>query len=78
MPALALGFSNSADKTLAARLRAAFISFRTARASHPTVASLAGLDDHILKDIGLTQSAVLSRVYGSRTERTQDDDGPAS
>jgi uncharacterized protein YjiS (DUF1127 family) len=69
MPALTTGFSNSAGKTLASRLLGAFDPFRT-RPSRPTVASLAELDDHILKDIGLTQSVILSRVNGSRTERT--------
>jgi uncharacterized protein YjiS (DUF1127 family) len=73
MSTLTLRFSDGADKTVAARLRAAYHSFRTALVRRHTVRSLVELDDHILKDIGLTRGDVLSLAHGLRAEKRHHD-----
>lgn len=78
MRALALGFSNSADKTLRRKIGSGVSLVPDRSGKPPDRCEPCRTDDDILTDIGLTQSAVLSPVYGSRAERTQDDDGPAS
>jgi uncharacterized protein YjiS (DUF1127 family) len=61
--------ARGAAKPLAAAFRAAFEAFRAYRARRLAMHSLYGLDDHILRDIGLTRSEIGSVVYGDREER---------
>lgn len=57
------------DKTFLARLKAAYRAYRDSRARRLATHTLAVLDDHLLKDIGITRSEILSVVYGPRDER---------
>jgi uncharacterized protein YjiS (DUF1127 family) len=57
------------DKTFFGRLRAAYKAYRDSRARRLATHTLAELDDHLLKDIGITRSEILSVVYSSGDER---------
>jgi uncharacterized protein YjiS (DUF1127 family) len=57
------------DKTFFTRLKVAYKAYRDSRARRVATHTLAELDDHFLKDIGITRSEILSVVYGSRDER---------
>ena len=67
--------SNGIGKTLAASLVAAWRAFRSYRARRLTVLKLSRLNEHELKDIGITRSEIVSIAYGSPGDRRRSHDG---
>lgn len=54
-------------------LAAAYRAFRSRRTRRLGMKNLAALDDHILKDIGLTRSEIGSVYFGAAKERRHSD-----
>ena len=58
-----------ARKTLAEMVRDAYRAYRSRRARLLAVHELAGLDDYLLKDMGISRSDILSVVVHGHDER---------
>ncbi|BCH35828.1 hypothetical protein MesoLjLc_77580 [Mesorhizobium sp. L-8-10] len=61
-------------KILAASVVAAWRAFRSYRARRLTMLKLSELNDHELKDIGITRSEIVSIAYGSPGQRRRSHD----
>lgn len=66
--------SSGIGKILAASVVAAWRAFRSHRARRLTVLKLSKLNEHELKDIGITRSEIVSIAYGSPGERRRGHD----
>jgi uncharacterized protein YjiS (DUF1127 family) len=61
--------AQSAAHPLADALKRAWRGYWQRRAQRATVQMLNGLDDHMLKDLGMARGEIQSVVYGRRGER---------
>jgi len=57
------------EMSLIERMRVAYHAFLAHRSQQRTVRDLSSLEDHLLKDIGITRSEIMSIAYGSPNER---------
>ena len=65
----AKSFPQSLVQPVAGAVRRAWRGYRHRKAQRATVRMLAGLDDHMLKDLGMARGEIQSVVYGRRGER---------
>lgn len=62
-----------ARQGLAAWIRALASRYQRSLERRASVAALRSMDDHLLKDIGLDRSEIVSMVYGHGTDATRRD-----
>ena len=58
--------SQDAERTLRGKLLSAWRAFRDRREQRAAALALAGMDDHLLQDIGLTRLEIRAAEYGLR------------
>lgn len=54
-------------------VKALAVSYQRSMQRRASVAALRSLDDHLLKDIGLDRSEIVSMVYGNGTDMSRRD-----
>jgi uncharacterized protein YjiS (DUF1127 family) len=59
--------SQNAERTLLGKLVSAWRAFRDCREQRAAARALSGMDDHLLKDIGVTRLEIRAAEYGLRT-----------
>jgi uncharacterized protein YjiS (DUF1127 family) len=63
--------ASTRKRSLLGKIRAAYKRYRVRRQHHLAERALAGLSDHMLKDMGISRGEIYSRVHGPSMDRTR-------